>query len=336
MNMVVLMWNPAISSYTMNDYLDGMEHFGKYGLNWSVWEYEKVQKYDRFVMVKVGEGRTGIVMSGMIMSDPYSGEDWSGKGRNTHYVALRISVMLHPEKAPLLTTEELMREIPGFDWTGGHSGRVLTDEQGSKVKKLWELHQERTEGLFKDKDVARHNGLIDDACDKLYCLEYFLKDYDYEVHTNADTDYDYLDDISYCITLRNAAGDEMFIDLEGEFTLTFQGWHSHYFCEQEWYEELKENIMAYLKNEMGAVTFAVNGKWFGSTTTEKPVETKEQALEIVANMYKGEREFLRKIHREGVEVHSCFWDSSLNSIIKIEPGELPEPKRIVRKKKSSE
>ena len=68
----------------------------------------------------------------------------------------------------------------------------------------------------------------------------------------------------------------------------------------------------------------------------KPVETKEQALEIVANMYKGEREFLRKIHREGVEVHSCFWDSSLNSIIKIEPGELPEPKRIVRKKKSSE
>ena len=244
--------------------------------------------------------------------------------------------MLHPEKAPLLTTEELMREILGFDWTGGHSGRVLTDEQGSKVKKLWELHQERSEGLFKDKDVARHNGLIDDACDKLYCLEYFLKDYDYQVHTNADTDYDYLDDISYCITLRNAAGDEMFIDLEAEFTLTFQGWHTHYFCEQQRYEELKEDIMAYLKNEMGAVTFAINGKWFGSTTTEKPVETKELALEIVAKMYKGEREFLRKIHREGVEVHSCFWDSSLNSIIKIEPGELPEPKRIVRKKKSSE
>ena len=128
----------------------------------------------------------------------------------------------------------------------------------------------------------------------------------------------------------------MFIDLEAEFTLTFQGWHTHYFCEQQRYEELKEDIMAYLKNEMGAVTFAINGKWFGSTTTEKLVETKEQALEIVAKMYKGEREFLRKIHSEGVEVHSCFWDSSLNSIIKIEPGELPEPKRIVRKKKSSE
>ena len=61
MSTAVLMWNPAISSYTMNDYLDGMVHFGQYGLNWSVWEYEKVQKYDRFVMVRVGEGKTGIV-----------------------------------------------------------------------------------------------------------------------------------------------------------------------------------------------------------------------------------------------------------------------------------
>lgn len=318
----------------MNDYLDGMQHFGQYGLNWSVWEHEKVKKYDRFVMVRVGEGKTGVVMSGMIVSDPYSGEDWSGKGRDTHYVDLRIAVMLHPEKAPLFTTEELMREIPDFDWTGGHSGRVLTDEQGSRLRKLWELHQEKTVD-FNDKELARHNGLIDDACDKLYCLEHFLRDFDYEVHTNADADYDYLDDISYCITLRNAAGDEMFIDLEGEFTLTFQGWHTHYFCEQEWYDELKEDIMAYLKNEIGAVTFAINGKWFGSTTTSKPVETKEQALEIVARMYRGEREFQRKIHREGVEVHSSFWDSSLNSIIKLEPGESPEPKRIVRKKKSS-
>ena len=324
MSTVVLMWNPAISSYTINDYLDGMEHFGQYGLNWSVWEHERVEMYDCFVMVKVGEGKTGIVMSGMIISDPYKGDDWSGKGRDTHYVDLRISVMLHPEKAPLLTTEELMREIPDFDWTGGHSGRILTEEQGSKVKKLWELHQETTEGLFKDEELAQHDGLINDACDKLYCIEHLLRDYDYEVHTNADPDYDYLDDISYCITLKNAAGDEMFIDLEGEFTLTFQGWHTHYFCEQESYEELKEDIMAFLKNEIGAVTFMVNGKWFGDRITHKPIETKEQALETVTDMYKSQREFLRKIHRQGVEVCSRFWDTALNTTINIEPGEIPK------------
>lgn len=335
MSTVVLMWNPAISSYTKKDFLDGMDHFGQYGLNWSVWEHEIIKKYDRFFMVKVGEGPTGVVMSGMIMSDPYSGEDWSGKGRKTYYVDLSISVMLHPEKAQLLTTEELMREIPDFNWTGGHSGRVLTEGQGSKLRKLWELHHERGAEMFKNIELARHNGLIDDACDKLYCLKYFLRDFDYEVHTNADAGYDYLDDISYCITLKNDDGDEIFIDLEAEFTLSFQGWHTHYFCEQEWYEELKEDIMDFLNNKIGAVTFIVNGKWFGSSIARNPVENKEQALERVAKVFKGEREFQRKIYREGVEVCVYFWDSFLNSIIKIEPGEFPEPKKTSRKKKSS-
>ena len=330
------MWNPAISSYTKEDFVEGMDHFGQYGLNWSVWEHDKIKKYDRFFMVKVGkEGPTGVVMSGTVMSLPYRGEDWSGKGRDIYYVDLSISAMLHPEKAKLLTTEDLMREIPDFDWTGGHSGRVLTGEQGSKLKKLWELHQEKEVAMFKNEELARHDGLILDACDKLYCLKHFLRDFDYEVHTHVDEGYDYLDDISYCITLKNDDGHEMFIDLEGEFTLSFQGWHTHYFCEQELYDELKEDIMDFLNNKMGAVTFVVNGEWFGSTIARKPVENKEQALEIVAGMYKKIREFQMKIHREGVEVRVCYWDSSLNSTIKIEPGEFPEPKKTPRKKKSS-
>ena len=39
-------------------------------------------------MLKVGNGNTGIVMSGIIVSQPYKDEDWSGKGRDVRYVRM--------------------------------------------------------------------------------------------------------------------------------------------------------------------------------------------------------------------------------------------------------
>ena len=54
--------------------------------NWSVWEYEKAKCGDRFYMVRVGEGNTGVVMSGVFDSHPYEAADWSGKGRRTFYM----------------------------------------------------------------------------------------------------------------------------------------------------------------------------------------------------------------------------------------------------------
>ncbi len=44
-------------------------------LNWSVWGYEEACSSDRFFMVRCGEGKTGICMSGYFASDPYKGED---------------------------------------------------------------------------------------------------------------------------------------------------------------------------------------------------------------------------------------------------------------------
>ena len=66
-----------------------------------------VHQYDRFFMVCVGGGNTGVVMSGLIMSDPYQGEDWSGKGHEVYYVDLRPSVMVRPDSGLLMTTEDL-------------------------------------------------------------------------------------------------------------------------------------------------------------------------------------------------------------------------------------
>ena len=76
-------------------------------------------------------------MRGYFSSDPYQDEDWSGRGRVTFYMDIEPDVMIHPDYLPILTTEELNRTIPEFDWTGGHSGRLLEVSLAEKLEKIW-------------------------------------------------------------------------------------------------------------------------------------------------------------------------------------------------------
>ncbi len=161
MNTIILFWNPGISSYTierLRDDLDMEQHVS----NWSVWEHEKAHQGDRFFMVRCGEGKTGICMSGRFSSEPYIDEDWSGKGREVYYMDLMADTVIDPDILPILSTEILSREIPSFDWSGGHSGRSLPAEEAEKLEKLWEDFLEENKPMFgtltlksyiSDKDV---------------------------------------------------------------------------------------------------------------------------------------------------------------------------------------
>ena len=117
-NTVILMWNTSISSYTMDrfvsDLFDMADGWPPTDFNWSVWEHDKVRNGDKFFMVKVGPGTNGVVMSGEFTSDPYQGDDWSGKGRHVFYMDMELKEMIHPDICPLLTSEELAKEIPDF------------------------------------------------------------------------------------------------------------------------------------------------------------------------------------------------------------------------------
>lgn len=89
-------------------------------------------------------------MSGVFDSNPFTDEDWSGKGRETHYMGLSPNVMLNPEKAEILSTEVLKKNIPSFDWSGGHSGRMLTKQETIVLEQLWEdfidRHSDKIDG----------------------------------------------------------------------------------------------------------------------------------------------------------------------------------------------
>ena len=154
-NTFILMWNPGISSYTMerfeNDLVEMVEFGPVEDLDWNLRDWEQAGEGDRFFMVRVGEGTTGIVMSGCFSTEPYEGEDWSGKGRQLHYMGLEIESMIHPERSPIITPEQLAAAIPGFDWTGGPSGRILDAASAEKLEQLWKEYLDNNRDIFEPR-----------------------------------------------------------------------------------------------------------------------------------------------------------------------------------------
>ena len=144
----ILEWRPAISSYKMADFEEELAHFDDVWFNWSVWDWKEADEGDEFYLIKCGEGATGIVMHGVITSEPYQGEDWSGQGRVVYYADLEPDIMIHPDKCRLLTTEALEAAMPDFQWNGGHSGRVLSDENADKLRQMWQEYLAMNDDFF--------------------------------------------------------------------------------------------------------------------------------------------------------------------------------------------
>lgn len=141
-NTFLLKWNPAISSYTLGRLDDDISEWALNNwcnddFDWSVHEWQKAHKGDRFFMVRVGEGNTGIFAAGRFISDPYKGEDWSGKGREIYYMRMEFEAVFHPERSEIITTSELEQELPHLDWQKGHSGLLLNKEDAVRLELMW-------------------------------------------------------------------------------------------------------------------------------------------------------------------------------------------------------
>ena len=67
------------------------------------------------------------------------------------YMDMLPNVILDPEKASMVTTGELQKVIPAFDWTGGHAGRLLAKEDAIKLESMWSdflaEHSENADGI---------------------------------------------------------------------------------------------------------------------------------------------------------------------------------------------
>ena len=149
----IMRWNTDISNYKLCEFEEAMDDFADdfFYYEWSIWDYQKVHWGDKFYMIRTGKGKHGVVMRGTIIGMPYPDEDWSGKGRRVYYVRMRLSHMIHPEKALLLlTTDDLGKAIPEFNWEEGHSGVILGDAMAKQLDDLWHDYVEKEQQVAKD------------------------------------------------------------------------------------------------------------------------------------------------------------------------------------------
>ena len=168
MSIVILKWNPSFSSSTMARFLNDLEKCaladnGNVGMNWSVWDADKIKNGDICFLLKVGYGQTGITARGTITSDPYPGEDWSWRNRPTKYCDFNFETMINPDAFPLLSSTELHKAIPDFDWLGGHSGIVLTEKQGEELERLWHEYMQSQAQYFEkasDHNLFLHSPVV--------------------------------------------------------------------------------------------------------------------------------------------------------------------------------
>lgn len=155
MNTIILFWNPEISSIKYKDFQEMIQNADTETYNWSVYEHDKARKSDRFFLVKCGNSKNnGICMSGYFVSDPWQGEDWSSKGREIFYMDMTVETAINPQFFPILPAEDLCSAIPDFDWTGGHSGRILA-RGADLLEDIWDYYLEKHSYLFKPQTFRK-------------------------------------------------------------------------------------------------------------------------------------------------------------------------------------
>lgn len=152
----ILMWNPAISSITIHNHIDSIAHIDDWQFNWSVYEWEKAHEGDRFFMVRVGDGNTGIVMSGIFISKPYTSRDWNRvrKTKEIHYMEMQPNFIVNPETMPIITTAQLQDAIPDFEWSKGHSGALLVDYQAQRLEALFAEYMSEMMDKVDEENMA--------------------------------------------------------------------------------------------------------------------------------------------------------------------------------------
>ena len=136
MKLFLLRWNPAISSWKDVDFrkaLAACRAGSDCVLNWSIRDWDKVERGDWALLCRVGCGDDdGIVMAGRFTGAVFEEDSWHRDGTKCHYADADMVFVNDPAVSGLIGAVDLERIAPGVDWRGGHSG-VLVPQEGAEM-----------------------------------------------------------------------------------------------------------------------------------------------------------------------------------------------------------
>ena len=95
----IMYWNPQISNFKdekRSEVVQMLREGEYYDFNWAVWDWQEAREGDRFFRVRCGmpnPADDGVIDAGEFITEPFAGEDWSGKGREVHYVEMEFDAL---------------------------------------------------------------------------------------------------------------------------------------------------------------------------------------------------------------------------------------------------
>ena len=139
----------------------------------------------------------------------------------------------------------------------------------------------------------------------------------YELHTSNDEDeeYEYLENNDLCITAINSYYDvKLYIDLEdeGEMTISFGEWHSHYYNDDESFNCFLDDLNGIFDNKKCTYIIKSTKRQLSSTLINN---TEEESYKQKIKSFP--EEFLKEIETIHGVVNLYYWNNFDNKEINV-------------------
>lgn len=282
MNTFILRWNPAISSYRMEEHKINCKEIKLEPIfyNWSVREWQDLHAGDAFLL-QVGTDNDGIAMIGKFISEAYEEDSWRNDGTKIHYADMQIFYACDLNEKKSFRATHFEKTFPGIKWHGGHSGEKLSDQDSEKLISRIDFAMKNTYGFestsFSDFLQNDNRFLPINAEKKKAELLSLLAPYNPVVHTGEEDGRDWLfDDEEFAIEIKNPAAESEKTSLciafedsvDREFTLYFAGWHEYFKMTEGDYERFLGVLKSILENKVYVLRAFKESNDIGSAVTE--------------------------------------------------------------------
>ena len=127
------------------------------------------------------------------------------------------------------------------------------------------------------------------------------------------------------IELNNTNGDNLYIDLDFEITISFDKWHIHYVCEdRDDYETAMEKVDNIINNKEAILVIYSNDKIFGSgSSLNNNKYSKEEIIEFLKDFFGNAYKEFNKIFKEkGLTIYVKYWNKKLDYKLDLKKEEI--------------
>jgi len=139
MNSFLFAWNPNNWNWAnLEECIESVNNSGSATLKWSCISHTKAHPGDRAFLVKLGVEPKGIMGSGVIVSEPFLSQHWSGSDKMVYRVHIEFDTILDPESVQILDLETLSQGVLSKQtWAPQASGISINPDIDNELESIW-------------------------------------------------------------------------------------------------------------------------------------------------------------------------------------------------------